>query len=204
MIIPNSNLMERLYENEGHLADQFKRGIVKGFGRKNRYRPPPLGIESIFLDLSKSQSHANCMKTLEMVAGQLWQSVIGSYGDFRDLGRGDLSGLDLIHPQRKFAMELKYSWNTDNHNSRCKTYEKLVRFHTMYPEYTVVYGFINTKRGYEADLGVDETIIYHNVKIRKLSGRLLLRFLFDDDVDRVVSVVRNITQQGFASLTPLP
>lgn len=196
--------MERLYENKGRLEEQFKRAIEKGFGRKNRYRHSPLGIESIFLKLSESQPHENCMKTLEMGAGKLWQSVIGSYGDFKDLGQGDPSGLDLVHPQRKFAMELKYSWNTDNHNSRYKTFEKLVRFHTIYPEYTVIYGFINPKRGYEADPGMDETILYHDVKIRKLSGRLLLKFLFDDDADQVVSVVRNITQQGFFSLTPTP
>ncbi len=129
---------------------------------------------------------ANTIKIVQMKIGTLWQRVIGAYADFRDLGTGHATGLDILNEERKLAIELKNRFNTDNSSARKANYAKLVKFKKDNPTYDVIYGVINdrTIEGTKKKIHLDgEDITY-------LSGKVLLDKIFGDKADKIIYILK--------------
>lgn len=134
-----------------------------------------------------------------MFIGNLWQRICGNIPHIEDLGIGHPTGLDLKTADDipyPFAMELKNSYNTDNNSSKKRNLEKLANFKTEYPQYNVIYGFINTssKKNNNGDDKIKQFTINKDgknieVNIRHLSGNKLLRFLLGEEYNQVVSLI---------------
>lgn len=195
--------MDRLYAARPQLEKTFQKQVENAVKTQSRQRKPLVGMTRLSNSFSETRSSENLSRSVSMAYGRLWQGVIGSYGGFRDLGVGDESGLDIVDDDRKIIMEVKSSHNTDNSNSRTQAFNKLVRFKKSNPDYTPIYGFINT--GDKASTkGDDKKILHKGHSIRELSGDALLRFLFGDDADLVVEIVEEITGSSYILSMVLP
>lgn len=130
------------------------------------------------------------IKFVQMKLGAVWQCIMGYVDGIEDLGIGHPSGLDLrsneLFPRGKFIMELKNSINTDNSSSRKHNISKLKQYITKNPDYTAIYGFVNDKK----PEGRDETKDEGGFIVRYLSGKKLLKFVFGNDYDDVISAFR--------------
>ena len=77
---------------------------------------------------------SNKLKIIQMKVGLIWKSAIGTYKEFKDLGQGHPSKLDILSNKRKIAIELKNRYNSDNASSRLSNYNKLAAFKKSNPE----------------------------------------------------------------------
>lgn len=127
------------------------------------------------------------IKQIQMKIGELWQRIIGIYGEYIDLKQGHHSGLDIINENKKIVIELKNRYNTDNASSRKSNYDKLAKFKQNNPNYECVYGIINDK----TIQGEELTIIHNGVKLKKYSGNCFLNYIFGENKDIVLNIIRN-------------
>ena len=128
------------------------------------------------------------LKQIQMKTGILWQIAIGEYDKFTNLGEGHETGLDVLSCERKIIMEIKNRYNTDNHSARKSNLDKLAKYKKEHPEYTCIYGIINcnTKNG-------KHMIIKHNnVNINYYSGDELLNFIFGDNKNKIITILKKI------------
>jgi hypothetical protein len=131
---------------------------------------------------------SNKLKIIQMKIGIIWQSAIGTYKEFTDLGQGHPSGLDILSSKRKIAIELKNRYNSDNASSRLSNYNKLAVFKKSNPEYTCIYAVINDNK----PDGKHNIISHNNVKIEYYSGDKLLEFIFGDDKQKIINELQKI------------
>lgn len=128
------------------------------------------------------------IKQLQMKIGKIWQVAIGNYADFKDLGIGHHSGLDVKNKNKKLIIELKNRHNTDNYSSRKSNYKKLVDYKKTHPKYTCIYAVINDKH----EEGRHKIIHFDNHKIHYYSGMCLLEFIFGDNANYVINILHKI------------
>jgi len=115
---------------------------------------------------------------LRMRIGYAWEEIFTDYG-FRRNPRG----VDLINPRRKIAIELKNGYKINSIVKRAN-HRALKQFKRQYPDYTVIYGFIN----YKNDVGkssIKEGIHY-------MYGNVFLNYIFRVRKNLVVNRFRSV------------
>lgn len=93
--------------------------------------------------------------------------------------------LDLLSLERKFAVELKNRYNTDNSSAKRANLDKLVAFKKKHPDYEVIYAIINDRK----EEGRDYYFEHNDVQIRGLSGCKLLMFIFGKDWNQILNYI---------------
>lgn len=108
--------------------------------------------------------------------GHAWESA------FTDIGfsKHD-SGIDLIHPQRRLAIELKNGYKLNSVIKR-NNIRMLKKFKREHPTYTVILGCINYKNR------AGKVTVRDGVRF--MYGDMLLRFIFAGDVNRITNSLR--------------
>jgi hypothetical protein len=180
----------KLGDNSDELEEYFKfieLKIIKLFKRDEK--------ETVLSDIllaeyiSKNKDiiiKAFRLKKLQMKIGFIWQFIIGNYPDFKDLGVGHKSGLDIISTKRKIIIELKNRYNTDNANSRLANYNKLAKYKTNHSAYTCIYGVINDKKSE----GQHKSITHNGVEIIYCSGDKLFTLIFADNKNEIIRTIK--------------
>lgn len=142
---------------------------------------------SLHLDEIKKSLH---LKQIQMKIGNIWQVVIGKYKDFIDLKQGHPSGLDILNEKRKIIIELKNRYNTDNKSSKTSNLNKLSRYKKEHYDYKCIYGIIN-ERSTKPD-GYIQKITHDNAELYYYSGYYLLKFIFEEDTDDIITTMKKI------------
>uniref|UniRef100_A0A6C0AHA9 Uncharacterized protein n=1 Tax=viral metagenome TaxID=1070528 RepID=A0A6C0AHA9_9ZZZZ len=146
--------------------------------------------------LSTPKSNENRLIVLKdkhrkMKTGELWQTVLGSYPGWSDLKQGHESGLDVMNPSRKIAMELKNRTNTDNASSRKANLDKLAAFKKKNPEYTCIYATLNDSTEQKTRDGSVKKFIHDGVELEQYVGYEVLTLVLGEDRDKVLECVRD-------------
>lgn len=88
------------------------------------------------------------LRTINMVCGELHQIAIGNFIGWTDLSIGHLSGLDLLHTEKKIIIELKNKYNTMNSSTKTGIhlkFDKLKNKSSNYSNHTIYLAHINCK-----------------------------------------------------------
>jgi hypothetical protein len=128
------------------------------------------------------------IKQIQMKIGNIWQIAIGNYGDFRDLGIGHHTGLDIKNKNRKIIIELKNRYNTDNSSSKKSNFDKLANYKKEHSDFECIYAIVNDTR----TQGQRKIIIHNGVEIVYLSGMQLLEYIFVDNTTDVLNILHKI------------
>lgn len=187
-----NNLSPRVVEKElskEELYFQHIRNVIKDVFEKSKNEDM---LEDILLSdyIKKNQSSFNIVKNikqLQMKIGYIWQCVIGDYPGFENLKQGHSTGLDVLCKERKFVMEIKNRFNTDNQSARNSNYNKLIKFKNDNPEYECIYAVINDR----TSEGFDKLLPYKGSHIRYCSGNKLLDLVFGNEKERIISFVKS-------------
>ena len=134
-------------------------------------------------------------KHCKMKTGELWQSILGSYPGWIDLKQGHESGLDVMNPSRKIAMEIKNRTNTDNASSRKANLDKLAAFKKKNPEYTCIYATLNDTTEEKTREGAVKKIIHDGVELEHRVGYEVLTLVLGEDRDAVLECIRYTLNQ---------
>ena len=102
-------------------------------------------LNRYFENHKKEIKNSLTIKQIQMKIGNIWQIAIGYYTDFKFLGNGHHTGLDIKNKNRKIIMELKNRYNTDNHSAKKSNYDKLARYKKKHDNYECIYGVINCR-----------------------------------------------------------
>lgn len=133
-------------------------------------RPEKVKLTYDFLDNEKDiQDNLIALHLTQrnMKRGEIWQYTLGNYKNFRNLGVGDETGLDIISKSRKIIAEVKNRTNTDNNSSRKTNRDKLSKFKQQNPDKACIYGMINAKTKKETIPGKINTIQHDGVEIKE-------------------------------------
>ena len=136
------------------------------------------------------------VKQKEMKYGEIWQTVIGEYQHFQDLGKKHTTGLDVISNHRKLIIELKNRYNTDNHSSRKTNFDKLAKFKIDNSKFQCIYGIINDKT-LEGNI---KEIEHNNICIKYYSGNQLFRLIFGDNKDIIIRHMKKVIKEFTMSI----
>lgn len=128
------------------------------------------------------------IKQMQMKIGNIWQIAIGNYGDFRDLGVGHHTGLDVKNKNRKIIMEIKNRYNTDNASAKKSNLGKLAKYKKEHTDFECIYAIINDKK----PKGKCNIIEHNGVKLIYYSGLCLLNYIFGDDTNAVLNILHKI------------
>jgi hypothetical protein len=128
---------------------------------------------------------------MQMCVGVIWQRLMGQVDGIRDLGEGDKTGLDLRSDKRKFVMELKNRYNSDNSSAKKSNVRKLDTFKQSHSRYEVIYGVVNDRR----PEGIDELRTLNGMEYRYLSGEKLLKFVFGAKYAKVAELTRKYLKE---------
>lgn len=129
-------------------------------------------------------------KQRQMKKGVLWQSIIGNYHTFKDMGHS--SGIDVISDIRKLAFEIKSRTNTDNSSSKKSNLSRLAAYKKLHPEYTCIYGCVNDDTKEKTERGNITSIIHDGEEIWIYTGMKLLSYIFGDDLYIVLEFIKNV------------
>ena len=127
----------------------------------------------------------------QMKIGNIWQDVLGTYKDFKNLGVGHETGLDIISIKRKIIIELKNRTNTDNSSSRKANLDKLAKFKKTNPDYTCIYGNINDNTEEKTVVGMDKIIIHDGVEIHHMVGMRLINLILGEYSAEIIQFVKD-------------
>jgi hypothetical protein len=142
-------------------------------------------LEDYINNNKELMENARHLKHIQMRIGFIWQSAIGNFKSFKDLGVGHYTGLDIISHRRKIIMELKNRYNTDNSSSRKTNFDKLIRFKKANPDYTCIYGVIN-----DINIkGIHKVIQHEGIDIQYYSGDELLKYVFGKDCHQIKNIL---------------
>ena len=134
-------------------------------------------------------------KQRQMKVGELWQTVMGNYDGWINLKQGHDTGLDVMNPSRKIAMEIKNRTNTDNNSSRKANLDKLAAFKKMNPEYTCIYATLNDKSEKKTREGFVKKFMHDGVELEHRMGYEVLTFVLGEDRDTILECVRETLDQ---------
>ena len=132
------------------------------------------------------------VKQHQMKIGEIWQTVLGNYDGYIDLGVGHETGLDILSHSKKIIIELKNRTNTDNSSSRKANLDKLAKFKIEHPDYTSIYANINADDEKKTMLGKIQIIQHNGVEIQHQIGYEFLKNILEDNVDEIIYFVRDI------------
>ena len=127
-----------------------------------------------------------------MCIGFCWQEICGCVFGIKNLGIGHVTGLDLLSVSKKFCIELKNNYNTDNSSSRKNNYSKLAKYKKSHQDYDCIYGVINCR----TKQGLDKIISHDGENIRYLSGDKFLTFIFGIEKDTVINLFKSAIEKN--------
>ena len=145
------------------------------------------------LDTEKSKTHkllALKEKQRQMKVGEIWQEVLGSYNGFNNLKIGHETGLDILSPTKKIAIELKNRTNTDNASSKKSNLDKLANFKKNNPEYICIYANINADTEKKTLQGSIKKIVHNGFEIEHQIGYEFIKFILGDNTDEIIQFVK--------------
>jgi hypothetical protein len=157
-------------------------------------RPNKENLTYDILDTDKTKTNkliALQEKQRQMKVGEIWQVVIGNYHEFRDLGVGHETGLDLVSEKRKIIAELKTRTNTDNSSSKKTNLDKLALFKISHPDYKCIYANINADTEEKTLKGAIKTFTHNGVELEHHVGYEFLKFIFGEDVVEIINFIKN-------------
>ena len=130
-------------------------------------------------------------KQRQMKNGEIWQEVLGTYDGFINLKTGHETGLDILSPTKKIAIELKNRTNTDNASSKKSNLDKLAKFKKNNPTYTCIYANINANTEKKTLNGSIKKILHNGQELEHHIGYDFLRFILDTNSDEIIQFVKN-------------
>ena len=131
--------------------------------------------------LDKALWDSALLKVLQMRIGHLWEMIATEC-----FGWIKVTGIDLICPHRKIALELKNTDNTDNSSSKWRNINKLLEFRNFHPDYQLYYLGINNRNTKDGQCYCDASGIVFP------TGEHALKVLFGDCAHEVVNVIRSV------------
>jgi hypothetical protein len=149
-------------------------------------------MASFKLDALKLKQH-------QMKVGEIWQSAIGNYDGFVDLGNNHESGMDIFSDERKVWIEIKNRTNTVNDASRKRHYDKLAKRKKYNSEYTCIIAHINDSTKEKTDIGsickINHSV--HGVKyeIERHVGKQFLRFIFGENTEKIIEYLKSMIKK---------
>ena len=142
------------------------------------------GHDIILNDIFKEELQiAHMIKIVQMKLGQLYEVLAEKYFGFTRVKK-----IDLIHTQRKVALELKSSDNTDNSSSRYRNLEKLLEFKKDNPDYMLYYVCINNTTK------TPQKKVFDN-GIKFLTGKYALEFLYGKDYEKIIKMIMKVLKE---------
>jgi hypothetical protein len=156
--------------------------------KKNKKIPEDILLNQYFAKHENEMNNSLIIKQIQMKIGNIWQIVIGNYCNFKDLGIGHHSGLDVKNKKRKIIMEIKNRYNTDNSSSKKTNLDKLVEYKKKHPDFECIYAVINDIK----KDGQRKIIIHNNIEIIYCSGMILLNYIFENDTKIILNILQNI------------
>ena len=123
---------------------------------------------------------SNYIKRIQMKLGKLYEILAEKFFGFTIVKK-----IDLIHTEKRIALELKSSDNTDNSSSRVRNYEKLLEFQKNNKAYKLYYVCINCTNKKPQKKILDNGITF-------LSGEYALKFLYGDKYLVILSMIQNV------------
>ena len=147
---------------------------------------PKLSTDIILTELfEKEISIANKLKIIQMRLGKIYEELakLNSWTK--------VEKIDLIDINRKFAVELKSSTQTDNSSSRERNFQKLLEFKEKCPEYELFYLCINHTTKECQNKLLDNGITF-------LTGKHALEFLYGENYNEVILTIQKCVKD-FAS-----
>ena len=139
---------------------------------------------------------AHKLKILQMRLGKIWEVLSEYYGFIK------VKKIDLIHPVRKIAIELKNRTNTDNSSSRYRNYQKLLEFKEQHPEFKLYYVCINDRRsstiGGNETQGKEEKLLANGITF--VCGETALKLLYGEDYKMIIELIKHCFQQACRAL----
>ena len=121
--------------------------------------------------------------------GRAWEKAATFFG-FKQTPH-----IDLIHEERKIAVELKNSAKSDSSAARRQKYKMLLDYKKKHPSFQVVYAVINDKTAKDK--------MVHDNTIRYVSSTHALSLIFDKNCDRVVKVMSQVVEEYLSKTTKL-
>lgn len=134
------------------------------------------------------------VKQHQMKVGKLWQSAIGNYDGFVDLGNSHKSKLDILSDERKLWIEIKNRTNTVNSTSKKGHFDILAKCKKDYLGYTCIISHINDDTKEKTTRGSTNKI-KHSVdgvtyEIERHVGMPFLRFIFRENTEEVIEYLK--------------
>lgn len=128
------------------------------------------------------ENQAYKLQVLRQRIGYAWELVMTDFGFQRYP-----TGVDLIHPRRKLAIELKNSCRISSASKRAAR-KMLLAFKRIHPTYTVILGCINYK-----NLAVGGTSMRGQVTY--LKGRYFLQYLLQHRKDVIIRRLKEAARE---------
>lgn len=183
--------IETCFINKLELIKYFESldGIIKNI----LLRPKKTILTYDILDTEKSkhfQMIALKEKQRKMKHGEIWQTVIGNYPGYINLGKGHVTGLDIISHKFKIAVELKNSFKTDNASSKKSNLDKLAIFKKKNPEYRCIYANINASSQKLTLDGSIKTIQHNAVEIEHHVGLEFLKLIYGHYTELIINTIK--------------
>jgi hypothetical protein len=110
-----------------------------------------------------------------MKEGEIAQVALGNFYEWKDLGTGHESELDLLKEDNSAIIELKNKWNTCNSSSAKALLDKLSNYKKKNPNTRCIWGVINPK---DINKNNSSKIEHDGVIIEKLEGNELFNYIF--------------------------
>jgi len=131
-----------------------------------------------------------------MKEGTIAQVTMGNFYGWKDLGKGDETGLDIMKVDNSVVCELKNKYNTCNSGGQKELLDKLAVYKKKYPNTLCVWGIVNPAPTCKE---LTTTIIHDGVEIKKIQGRDLFKLVFSfegcDYSENAIDFVRKLMKK---------
>lgn len=159
---------------------------------RERYQtlPSHTNNDIILNDYYRTNKHKlfefNKLRAIQNRMGYIWEDTIEI---FTHATRCRNFGLDFISNSRKFGLELKNGYRTDNSSSKKENFRKLSYFKDQNPNYMSVYGVINCRT--KNNNGIEKKLSINNQEIYYITGNKFLDFIFGKHRKSIVKILKN-------------
>lgn len=165
------------------LKDQLRKIIC---AKWTIHYPEDILLESLNTSVVKTSYLYNI---LPQRIGKAWEKAATFYG-----WKQQATKVDLVHEQRKIAVELKTSTHSDSSAARRRKYDMLSEFKQKHPDYQVVYAVINDNTAKDK--------MVHDNRVRYVSWTHALHLLYGPDYNKVITVMEQVVEE-YLKLTKL-
>jgi len=180
-------------------VDNFFKKLVEEIPKIFTKPDKPFDINELDILDDKSEENIKQMKEelkrkqRTMKYGTVWQTTIGIFPGWEDLGRGHASECDLRKIDNTEIIELKNKYNTTNSGGKKDVERKLSQYKKNNSKTECIWGVINEKSGNKKS---KENFNIDGVEITKWQGEGFLSHIFTyegfDYSDKVIESLRDI------------